>query len=220
MLRRVYEIEIAYLAWDRSLPSILHSKQFIKLYFTRITKGVASARYLTDAHVCLLLVDATQVRTSLVEASDIIIACLWRIRENLQQWPDTKGIPFFLIRTHEINRVYPVRIDKAYSMTGIKAAISGWLNVSLNDVYGESGIEIVHKGIDRSRFNARVSDKNEISILAMLYGRVKINGEMAGFDEIDHWQMKVADLRVILLGSIEIENNESSEITEFFLRPP
>jgi glycosyltransferase involved in cell wall biosynthesis len=134
--------------------------------------------------------------------ADVVIATWWETAEWVNRLSTRKGAKIYFVQGHEVYEYLPVdRCRATYKMPLRKIVISRWLAEIMSSEYGETGLDMVHNGVDPSRFHATPRGKQPVPTLGFLYHRTSVKGVDLTLRAIKSLYLKFPDLRVLSFGA-------------------
>jgi glycosyltransferase involved in cell wall biosynthesis len=134
--------------------------------------------------------------------ADVVIATWWETAEWANRLSKQKGAKVYFVQGHEVYDFLPIaRCRATYKMPLRKIVISRWLAEIMSSEYGETAFDLVHNGIDSSRFHATPRGKQPVPTLGFLYHRTSVKGVDIALKVIASLYIKFPNLRVLSFGA-------------------
>lgn len=151
--------------------------------------------------------------------ADVVIATWWETAEWVARLGEEKGEKVYFVQGHEVYPWLPqARARAAYRLPLHKIVISGWLNDIMRSEYGDSSADVVHNGVDHSRFNSPVRGKQSRPTVGLLHSPLALKGFDVAMAALESISQTVPNLRVLTFG-LQLPIGSLPEYVEFTLDP-
>lgn len=220
MVRRGHHVILAFVDRRKPWPLIIRPKTFYSRLVKEIKLYGKDRHHLTKSTAKLLSFDHQPIHASEVPDADITIATWWETAEWICDWPKSKGIKAYFIRSHELHGCDdPERVKSTYRLPYLKFVIARWLKQVMYKEYGAESI-LVPNGVDWEQFDSRPRSKGTVPTVGMLYGVQELKGASTAFEALHIVQRQIPNLRIISFGSQPIsKKHDHPRGIEYNLRP-
>lgn len=154
-----------------------------------------------------------------VPDGDVIIATAWETAEWVNNLSESKGKKVYLIQGYEVWNAPKDRVHATFSYPFKKITISQWLKEMIQEISGDTDIDIVPNASDHSTETLE-SDQPERSYdVGMTYSPIPNKDADTGLAVMQQIKAEFPEARFVIFGS-ETPNVELPEDTTVHTRPP
>lgn len=208
LLERGHQVSIVYPA--SKLPLLRGLKRVIKKWLKR------QKDHLDNFNGNLLAL--REVTEHTVPDAEVIIATAWETAEWIKSFSAAKGEKVYLIQGHEVWNASQDRVYETLRYPFKKITISSWLKDLVEEISGDTSIEIIPNASDHVLENFDADEVIRHFDIGMTYSSIPNKGADIGLEALNRIKKQFPHARFILFGSEQPES-DLPEDCEFYERP-
>lgn len=227
LTRRGHDVRIIFPTKGRAMPAPWKPRAFLKSLsrsFRKWRNATLQGRqrhHLESSTAQLIPVPRDTLSADDVPDGDFCIANFWKTREQIETWPESKGIKSFYLRG---NVFTPTGIDTAhniYSIGGVYISVGKQLIDTLFANNPHANIIYAPNGIDRSQFDSQPRVRQSDPTIGFLYSTASIKGADTAIAAIRLLYQSFPNLQVTTFGSMPLaqNHNQIDNILHYTLPP-